>query len=47
MVAKVMDSLALSRQTTQKFCMERFNPQKLNKVDSKEQFQMKVSEGGL
>jgi hypothetical protein len=41
-VAKVMDSLALSRQTTQ-FCMEKFNPHKLNKVESKEQFQMKIS----
>jgi hypothetical protein len=41
-VAKVMDSLALNRQTTQ-FYMEKFNPQKLNKVESKEQFQMKIS----
>jgi hypothetical protein len=38
-VAKVRDRLAVSKQTTQKFHMERFNLRKLDEVEGKEQYQ--------
>jgi hypothetical protein len=42
-VAEVRERLAVSRQTTQKFGMERFNLNKLDKVDGKEQYQCEIS----
>jgi endonuclease/exonuclease/phosphatase family metal-dependent hydrolase len=39
-VAKVRDRLAVSKQTTQKSDMERFNVKKLNKAEGKEQYQV-------
>jgi hypothetical protein len=37
-VAKVRERLAVSKQTTQRIHMERFNLKKLNKVEGKEQY---------
>jgi hypothetical protein len=38
MMAKVMERLAVNRQRSQSFDMERFNLKKLNEVEGKEQF---------
>jgi hypothetical protein len=42
-VAKVRDRLPVSKQTMHKFHMERFNLKKLNEVESKEQYQVQIS----
>jgi hypothetical protein len=43
MVAKVSERLAVSKQRSQRFDMERFNLKKLNEVGVKEQFRVEVS----
>jgi hypothetical protein len=45
-VAKVRERLAVCKQTTHRFHMERFNLKKLNEVEGKEQYWLK-SEMGL
>jgi hypothetical protein len=42
-VAKVMERLAVNKQRSQRFHMERFNLKKLNEVEGKEQFRIEVS----
>jgi hypothetical protein len=42
-VEKIRESLAASKQATQKFDMDRFNLKKLNEVEGKEQHQIKIS----
>jgi hypothetical protein len=42
-VAKVRERLAVNKQTSHKFNMERFNLKKLNDVEGKEQFRVEVS----
>jgi hypothetical protein len=42
-VAKVRVRLAVNKQTSNRFNMERFNLKKLNKVKSKKQFRVEVS----
>jgi hypothetical protein len=42
-VAKVSERLAVSKQTTLWFHMERFNLKKLNKVEGKEQYRVEIS----
>jgi hypothetical protein len=42
-VAKVRDILAVNKQRSQRFNMERFNLKKLNDVEGKEQFSVEVS----
>jgi hypothetical protein len=42
-VAKVWESLAMSKQTMQKFDMERFNLKKLYEVEGKEQYHVEIS----
>jgi hypothetical protein len=42
-VAKVKERLAVNKQRSQRFNMERFNLKKLNDVEGKEQFSVKVS----
>jgi hypothetical protein len=42
-VAKVRERLAVNKQRSQRFHMERFNLEKLNKVEGKEQFRIEVS----
>jgi hypothetical protein len=42
-VAKVREKLAVNKQRSQRFHMERFNLKKLNDVEGKEQFRVKVS----
>jgi hypothetical protein len=42
-VAKVRERLAVNKQRSQRFDMERFNLKKLNNVESKEQFCVEVS----
>ncbi|PNF13747.1 hypothetical protein B7P43_G14087 [Cryptotermes secundus] len=42
-VAKVRERLAVSKQTTHRVHMERFNLKKLNKVDVKEQYRVEIS----
>ncbi|PNF35371.1 hypothetical protein B7P43_G02578 [Cryptotermes secundus] len=42
-VAKVRERLAMSKQTTHSFHIERFNLKKLNEVESKEQYRVEVS----
>jgi hypothetical protein len=42
-VAKIRERLAVNKQRSQRFHMERFNLKKLNEVDSKEQFLVEVS----
>jgi hypothetical protein len=42
-VAKVRERLAVNKQRSQKFDMERFNLKKLNDVESKRQFRVEVS----
>jgi hypothetical protein len=41
--AKVRERLAVNKQRSQKFDMERFNLKKLNDVEGKEQFRVEVS----
>jgi hypothetical protein len=43
MVAKVRERLAVNKQRSQRFDMERFNLKKLNGVEGKEQFRVEVS----
>jgi hypothetical protein len=43
MVAKVRERLAVSKRTTQKFDMERFNLKKLDEVQGKEQYRVEIS----
>jgi hypothetical protein len=45
MVVKVRERLAISKQATQKFHMERFSLKKPNKVGGKEQYQVRISNG--
>jgi hypothetical protein len=42
--AKVKERLAVNKQRSQKFDMERFNLKKLNDVEGKEQFRVEVSD---
>jgi hypothetical protein len=42
-VAKVRDRLAVNKQISQRFDLEKFSLKKLNEVGSKEQFRVKVS----
>jgi hypothetical protein len=42
-VAKVRERLAVNKQISQRFDMERFNPKKLNEVEGKEKFHVEVS----
>jgi hypothetical protein len=42
-VAKIRERLAVNKQRSQRFCMERFNLKKLNEVGGKEQFRVEVS----
>jgi hypothetical protein len=42
-VAKVRERLAVNKQRSQRFDMERFNLKKLNDVEGKEQFHVEVS----
>jgi hypothetical protein len=42
-VAKVRERLAVNKQGSHRFCMERFNLKKLNKVEGKEQYRVEVS----
>jgi hypothetical protein len=42
-VAKIRESLAVNEQRSQRFHMERFNLNKLNKVEGKEQYCVAVS----
>jgi hypothetical protein len=42
-VVKVRERLAVNKQGTQRFDMERFNLKKLNEVGGKEQFRVEVS----
>jgi hypothetical protein len=42
-VAKVTERLAVSKQTTHSFHMERFNLKKLNEVEGKEQYRVEIS----
>jgi hypothetical protein len=42
-VVKVKERLAVNKQRSHRFHMERFNLKKLNEVEGKEQFRVKVS----
>ena len=42
MVAKVSEKLAVSKQAAQKFDVERFNLRKLNEMEVKKQYQIKI-----
>jgi hypothetical protein len=42
-VAKVRERLAVSKQTMHKFYMERLDLKKLNEVEGKEQYRVKIS----
>jgi hypothetical protein len=42
-VAKVRDRLAVSKRTTHRVHMERFNHEKLNEVEGKEQYCVEIS----
>jgi hypothetical protein len=44
-VAKVRERLAVNKQRSQRFDMERFNLKKLNEVEGKEQFRVEASNG--
>jgi hypothetical protein len=41
-VAKVRERLAVYKQRSRRFHMERFDPKKLNEVEGKEQFRVEV-----
>jgi hypothetical protein len=43
LVAKVRERLAVNKQRSQRFNVERFNLKKLNEVEGKEQFRVEVS----
>jgi lipopolysaccharide export system protein LptC len=45
MVAKVREQLAVNKQSSHRFHMERFNLKKLNKVEGKEQYRMSSQKG--
>jgi len=42
-VAKMMKSLTVSQQATQKFDMERFNPRKLNELEVRKPYQIEIT----
>jgi hypothetical protein len=42
-VAKVRENLAVTKQETQKFDVERFNLRKLNELKARKQYQIKIS----
>jgi hypothetical protein len=42
-VAKIRERLAVSKQTTQRVHMERFNLKKLNEVECKQQYRVEIS----
>jgi hypothetical protein len=42
-VAKVRERLAVNKQRSYRFHMEKFNFKKLNEIESKEQFRVEVS----
>jgi hypothetical protein len=44
-VAKVREKLAVNKQRSHRFNMERFNLKKLNEVEDKEQYRVEVSKG--
>jgi hypothetical protein len=43
LVANIKEIMAVSKQTTHRFHMERFNLKKLNEVDGKEQYRVEIS----
>jgi hypothetical protein len=43
MVGKVWETLAVNKQRSHRFLMERFNLKKLNEVESKEKYHVEVS----
>jgi len=43
MVVKVKEKLAVTKQETQKFDVERFNLRKLNELKARKQYQLKIS----
>jgi hypothetical protein len=43
MVAKARERLAVNKQRSHRFCIERFNFEKLNKLEDKEQFYVEIS----
>jgi hypothetical protein len=42
-VVKVVERLAVNKQRSHRFCMERFNLKKLNEVEGKERYHFKAS----
>jgi hypothetical protein len=42
-VAKGRERLAVSKQTTHRFRMERFNLKKLNEIEGKEEYRVEIS----
>jgi len=42
-VAKVREKFAVSKQEAQKFVLERFNLRKLNELEARKQYQIKIS----
>jgi hypothetical protein len=42
MLAKVREGLVVSKQITHRFCMERFNLEKGNEVQDKDQYRVEV-----
>jgi hypothetical protein len=42
-VAKVNERLAVNKQRSQRFCMEKFNLKKLNEVEAKGQYHVEIS----
>jgi hypothetical protein len=44
-VAKIRERLAVSKQRSHRFHMERFNLKKLNEVEGKEKYDAEVSDG--
>jgi hypothetical protein len=45
MVAKAWESLAVNKQGSHRFLMQRFNLKKLNEVESREKYHVEVSIG--
>jgi hypothetical protein len=44
-VAKIRERLVVSKQTSHRVSMERFNLKKLNEVEGKEQYHVEISNG--
>jgi hypothetical protein len=45
MVAKIRERIAVNKQRSHKFNMERFSPNKLNEIEGKEKYRVEVSNG--